>query len=615
MFHVDGDTGIAAKVYTDGKHLERREKISTMVASELHKRSTLVAFPMETLLGDRGEFVGFTMRKVGGVKPVHELYAPGSRKIEFPKVDFRFLARTATNVARAIGSVHQTGCVIGDINHSGILVSDQATVTLIDADSFQVRSSTMVYRCRVGVGEYTPPELQGAVLDKVDREPSHDGFGLAVIAFQLLFMGRHPFAGRYGGQGDMPIEKAIREGRFAYSIQRKAETRMDPPPFAPTLGDLTPDLASMFEVAFQSNPSLYRSRPSATDWIGALSRFEAELIPCRANPAHHHPKNAPGCPWCRLENGMGVTLFTASGSSTAAPSLGNFDLTAAIAAIDRVLGPGNSPDPAQVIPMPSGMAKSRTAKEVQQRRNIRRLGGVLVAGLSIALIAGGLPFAFVGLFVAAYLFFGGGGEIQQLQATKARTESDWTAARREWDLETGPMQFEQKKSLLRTFAGEHRELPALEKSRLDDLDRRRREIQLQRFLEGHLIARAKISGIGGGRKEILSSYGIEDAFDVTYQKVRAVPSFGDATTRKLVDWRESIERKFVFNPSAGTDPAAIRQVRDGIARRRAEIEQALARGPIELEQLRSHALTARSRPTQKLIEAFRAMKQAEIDLN
>jgi DNA-binding helix-hairpin-helix protein with protein kinase domain len=30
-------------------------------------------------------------------------------------------------------------------------------------------------------------------------------------------MGRHPFAGRYLGLGEMPIERAIAECRFAYS--------------------------------------------------------------------------------------------------------------------------------------------------------------------------------------------------------------------------------------------------------------------------------------------------------------------------------------------------------------------------------------------------------------
>ncbi|MBP0615748.1 helix-hairpin-helix domain-containing protein [Jiella mangrovi] len=614
VFHVDSDNDVAAKVYTDGNHLERRDKISTMVADELYKRSALVAFPIQTLFEGSGAFVGFTMRKVGGVKPIHELYAPGSRKIEFPKADFRFLARTATNVARAIASVHQTGCVIGDINHSGILVSDQATVTLIDADSFQVRSGTVVYRCRVGVGEYTPPELQGAALDKVDRDQSHDGFGLAVIAFQLLFMGRHPFAGRYSGHGDMPIEKAIKEGRFAYSVQRKSETRMDPPPFAPTLGDLTPDLASTFERAFSSNPRFFQNRPNAAEWIAALSRFETELTPCRVNPAHHHPKNAPGCPWCRLENGMGVSLFPGAGSSSASATARNFDLTMAIAAIDRVLGPGPAPDPTGKIPLPPKMKRSQAAKEIRRNHFGRRVGGLMFAALCALLMAGGLSIAFLGLFLAAYLVFGGGEAYQQLQRAKTLAENDWSAALRDWNSEAGAGQFEQKKVALKKLGGEYRELPALEKSRLDDLERRRREIQLQRFLEGHLIARAKISGIGDGRKATLASYGIEDAFDVSYHKVLAVPGFGDATTGKLVSWRASIERRFVFNPAAGADPTAVRQVKDGIAQRRAEIEQALTRGPVELEQLRVHAMTARGQPTQRLISSYQALQQAIYDL-
>ena len=33
VFHIDGEKNLAAKVYTDGKHLERRDKVSTMIAS------------------------------------------------------------------------------------------------------------------------------------------------------------------------------------------------------------------------------------------------------------------------------------------------------------------------------------------------------------------------------------------------------------------------------------------------------------------------------------------------------------------------------------------------------------------------------------------------------
>ena len=46
-------------------------------------------------------------------------------------------------------------------------------------------------------------------------QADHDRFGLAVLIFHLLMMGRHPFSGVYLDKGDMPLEKAIREGRFA----------------------------------------------------------------------------------------------------------------------------------------------------------------------------------------------------------------------------------------------------------------------------------------------------------------------------------------------------------------------------------------------------------------
>lgn len=121
----------------------------------------------------------------------------------------------ALNTARAVASVHKAGCVIGDINHSGVLISDEAKVALIDADSFQVTDGSRRHLCRVGVPEYTPPELQGINLGNVARTTNHDAFGLAVVVFQLLAMGRHPFVGAYV-KGDLPLPQAIAENRFAY---------------------------------------------------------------------------------------------------------------------------------------------------------------------------------------------------------------------------------------------------------------------------------------------------------------------------------------------------------------------------------------------------------------
>src|SRR5262249_33959680 len=155
------DSGHAVKIYTVADGPSRESKITTFVNLRLAEKSSLVAFPLAIARDHQGRFRGFVMRLVRHHKPIFELYAPGARKQHFPTANYKFLVHAALNTANAIADVHKTGaCVIGDINHSGILISDEATVALIDADSFQIIDGPHRFLCRVGVPEYTPPELQ-----------------------------------------------------------------------------------------------------------------------------------------------------------------------------------------------------------------------------------------------------------------------------------------------------------------------------------------------------------------------------------------------------------------------------------------------------------------------
>lgn len=199
---ANNSANLAVKLYSAGA-ADRAMKIDFMIREALATKAPLAAFPLEAVVTREGHFVGFLMRLVKNHKPLFELVSPGSRKRHFPQADYRFLVRTATNLARCMASVHQHGCVVGDINHSGVLVSNTATVSLIDADSFQVLNGHDHFLCRVGVPEYTPPELQGKHLGGIIRTTEHDAFGLAVTIFQILWMGRHPFAG-VPSRGEMP---------------------------------------------------------------------------------------------------------------------------------------------------------------------------------------------------------------------------------------------------------------------------------------------------------------------------------------------------------------------------------------------------------------------------
>ncbi|UXT41462.1 hypothetical protein FY137_09785 [Agrobacterium tumefaciens] len=72
-----------------------------------------------------------------------------------------------------------------------------------------------------------------------------------------------------------------------------------------------------------------------------------------------------------------------------------------------------------------------------------------------------------------------------------------------------------------------------------------------------------------------------------------------------------VEQKFVFNTNIPTDPQAISEVKNDIAKQRAELERDLAKAPAELQQLIDEATRLRDNPPPELVAAYRRMKQAE----
>ena len=329
VFSLEHDEAHAVKLYTVSDLVEREQKVEAMIISGMARQVPQVAFPLAMVRDEFGKFSGFLMRNVLEHKPLHELYSPGSRKSHFPLVDYRFLVRTAQNIAKAIASVHAIDCVIGDINQSSILVSKAATVALIDSDSFQVNNASHQFLCRVGVPEYTPPELQGASLSNIARTPNHDAFGLAIVVFQLLFMGRHPFVGSVRA-GDIPaLSDSIRDFRYVYTEER--DVGMDQPPGTPSLFDFPRSVAQAFETAF--GPGSQDARPSAITWINILAELEKSLIQCSYEKQHWYPVESAECPWCAMERELGAMLFVPTDPSERVisqfdPGAGGFNLSA-----------------------------------------------------------------------------------------------------------------------------------------------------------------------------------------------------------------------------------------------------------------------------------------------
>lgn len=299
----------AVKLYKAPDKPQLANKIAAMVDAGLARQSPFAAFPVDVVHTQDGAFAGFLMKAVRDRRPLHDLYAPGARKRHFPDIEYRFLARTATNIARAVASIHHTSCVIGDINPSGMLVADDATVALVDADSFQFSHGGQQFLCTVGVPDYTPPELQGQSFHGVVRTQQHDAFGLAVILFQVLMMGRHPFDGVLDTGEAPPMGERIQRRLYPHIPERP--TGMKPPPSLPALTEFSGTLADLFARAFTTQGNT--PRPDALQWVTALEHFEKTLRRCRTDRRHHYPHESTTCPWCQMEEQLGNQLFPRPG--------------------------------------------------------------------------------------------------------------------------------------------------------------------------------------------------------------------------------------------------------------------------------------------------------------
>ncbi|WP_232224419.1 hypothetical protein [Candidatus Paracaedibacter symbiosus] len=183
VYEVEGRPEAAAKVYASPASAERADKLVAMAALRTPALDQLTAWPTEVLRQQDGKVSGFVMANLRDSKDIHRLYSPKSRLADFPQADWRMVVRAALNTARAFSVLHQAGHLVGDVNHGGVRVAPNATVRLIDTDSFQISHQGRTFLCEVGVQDFTPPELQGKAFKQVMRTANHDNFGLASYNF------------------------------------------------------------------------------------------------------------------------------------------------------------------------------------------------------------------------------------------------------------------------------------------------------------------------------------------------------------------------------------------------------------------------------------------------
>ncbi len=505
---IDG-ADLVAKIYHKPVNPEKQEKLMGMFRTSNDRLDGISAWPLGTLHNINGAVIGFLMQKMTGYLPIHELYGPAHRKQKFPNADWAFLIQAARNVAAAFSTMHSYSYVIGDVNQGNIFVAQNATIKLIDCDSFQIPINGRCHLCEGGVGHFTPPELQRVRFRDVTRTANHDNFGLAVICFHLLFMGRHPFAGVYQGQGEMPIERAISEFQFAFGTHAN-HREMKPPPYSLPFTSISQHVALLFERAFSEEGSRNDGRPRATDWVYVLDELRNQLRTCGYNPAHKYINGLPSCPWCDLER-SGVPPFFNNLRTTSI-----FDLAEVW---KRILGI-SSPGEALPINLWSFVVVPKPLpQEVIKARS--------------------------GIFNSIKSFFFRESEVVIRERKKRQNAFDeaqriWNNAKWKWENEAGEISFKVKMQELEKLRSEYERLLSEEETEKRKLYDNRRELALEHFLGNFFIDKATIPNIGPGRKAMLASFGIETAADIEWNRIIMIRGFGEALTRRRLKISETI---------------------------------------------------------------------------
>jgi DNA-binding helix-hairpin-helix protein with protein kinase domain len=532
-------------------------KLQVMISRRTPALDGVAAWPRAILYATAtNEPCGVLAPRVRDARHLHELYGTSARRRMFPQARWPHLVLAARNVAAAFDQLHAAEIVVGDVNQGNLLVDELMRVRFIDCDSFQIVAGEETFPCPVGAPHFTPPELQGKKLRDAERTVDHDRFGLAVLIFHLLFVGRHPFAGRFFGAGDQTIEQAIAERRFAFSKDKRA-TLMEPPPASLQLDDLPGPIGELFERAFRQ-PEGVAHRPAAREWVDELDRLLGRRQACSFDPAHLYYDGLTQCPWCRIEDEGGPAFFVVDGSTSIIAPKRIEHLEARLRRLKFPAFPELLP---QQLKIPQAIAPKRL--RAYGRPSSADAATTTLAAAAVCLAAPFAPWALIAgtaasLAGAAWLLASKAAkenrrrhdaisrklvEEQNKLQRKARAIAAAHAQRQQ--------SFEQSTAELKTEATHYRAAD----TQLRDLLALFRLNQLNQFLSSHLILEhiAEIPGMTPAMAAVLQSYGIESPRDVDHIKLLGIPMLHDGLTLELSAWRDRVARNFVFKPEHGVN--------------------------------------------------------------
>ncbi|MFE7656363.1 hypothetical protein ACFU6M_26305 [Streptomyces bottropensis] len=328
---------LAAKIYKRAPGEEQLRRLTAMLRAaplaeeELQPdQPPLLAWPTD-LVESGGRPVGYGMPRLepSAQTPLKGLLQKQVRLRLDGATDWKFLVGVAANLAYMTARLHVEGFVVGDLSSANAVADRSGYITLLDCDSFAFRDALTneEFGSDAFTDDYACPERY----DGTEPTRHSDDFALAVLVYQLVTAGNHPFDGapKYGAEESTRKDNILSGTSFLVHPDRVVV-----PAQLLSAEVVPPRVLRLAKATFGPGLREPARRPSSAAWLAALDDVREDITRCARVPAHSYGGHLDACPWCRrLADGQtdpftrspgrvgGAGAASASASATASASM------------------------------------------------------------------------------------------------------------------------------------------------------------------------------------------------------------------------------------------------------------------------------------------------------
>ena len=311
VYQICENTSQVAKIYHCDQPLpvyERKVKAMLSLSPNLPDIADAggsfvqIAWPQAILRDQHGGFLGFVMPSLD-IKATSELeYILQERqaRAEGLPTGLGVKITLAANLSAVIAELHRQHHYVVDMKPVNLRFYRRSLyMAMLDCDGFSIKGQDERFEAPQFTPEYLAPEFHVNGIT-VEGEEQQDRFALAVVIFQLLNFGIHPFTGRPSSeQVPTDIPGRIRTRNYAYGLR---SSNAISPSIISGHETISKQLRYLFDRAFESPGN---TRPSAGEWASTLKlyaqKLSGSLLVCQKNKEHQFFSGYT-CAACNREN-------------------------------------------------------------------------------------------------------------------------------------------------------------------------------------------------------------------------------------------------------------------------------------------------------------------------